>query len=214
MTALQQHTALTNARGDVLEALRTAPQAGRAINALNTIIAPDEAETPLLTYLEKWQATLPKSKHAEAWVANLREFDAMVGQSLERLSGKHVVKWIEACWAIPEASAHHQVQARRADQILGVDGEPRDRQSRPQSVPAQDRQVQADQGRARRCEQGGLPAGFGARALARGRAVWRSRTELRDFSLAHIWVGDWKRSVGSKSPTFVGLAASHIYMAA
>jgi integrase len=95
MTALEQHTALTNARGDVLTALQTAPQAGGAINALNTITAPGEGQTPFLTYLEKWQATLPKTKTSDARIANVREFDAMVGQALERLSRGHVQTYID-----------------------------------------------------------------------------------------------------------------------
>ena len=68
---------------------------GGLIHALNTIVAPSEAVTPFLTHIEASQAALPTTKTSAAWVANLREFDQMVGQSLERLSGKHVHRWIE-----------------------------------------------------------------------------------------------------------------------
>ena len=96
MAAIQQHRALSDARGDVLQALHTAPNATRAVNAMNQIGGADGARTPFLTYSERWEATLSKTKTHAAWLANLKEFDLAVGQPLERLNGGHVQTWIDA----------------------------------------------------------------------------------------------------------------------
>jgi integrase len=94
-TAMAQHKALSDARGDVMGALRTALHATRAVNALNTIGGADGARTPFLTYAERWEATLSKTKAHAAWVNILKEFDQAVGQPLERLAGRHVQVWID-----------------------------------------------------------------------------------------------------------------------
>ena len=97
MTALAQHTALTEARGDVLQALQTAPNAQRAVNAMERIAGAGsrEAQTPFLTFLEQWQATLRKTKTSAAWINILKEFDQAVGRPCERLSGHHVQTWFD-----------------------------------------------------------------------------------------------------------------------
>jgi integrase len=94
-TAIEQAKALADARGDVLEALRTAPHAARAVNVMSRIVGSDDARTPFLTYLPQWQATLSKTKTHEAWQNICREFDTAVGQPLELLSGKHVQVWVD-----------------------------------------------------------------------------------------------------------------------
>ncbi|MGC1409598.1 MAG: hypothetical protein WA864_11705 [Acetobacteraceae bacterium] len=43
MAAVAQHRAIADARGDVLQALRTAPNAGRAVNAMQRIAGSGEA---------------------------------------------------------------------------------------------------------------------------------------------------------------------------
>jgi integrase len=95
VVTIEQHTALTDARGDVLQALQTAPNAGRAVNAMQQITGSSDAQTPFLTHIESWQATLSNTKTHDAWANILREFDQAVGQPLERLSGKHVQVWID-----------------------------------------------------------------------------------------------------------------------
>jgi integrase len=94
-TAIEQAKALADARGDVPEALQTTPHARRAVNALNQIARPGDAVTPFLTYLERWEATLSKTKVHAAWIAILKEFDLAVGQPLEALAGHHVQRWID-----------------------------------------------------------------------------------------------------------------------
>ena len=94
-TAMAQHKALADARGDVLGALQTAPHATRAVSAMQRIAGSTEAHTPFLKYLDRWEATLSNTKTHAAWQNICREFDLAVAQPLERLSGKHVQVWID-----------------------------------------------------------------------------------------------------------------------
>jgi integrase len=95
MAAIEQRKALSDARGDVLQALQATPHAARAVNAARQIAGAEGARTPFLTHMEKWSATLRKSKTSAAWVSILSEFDQAVDQPLEQLSGRHVQTWID-----------------------------------------------------------------------------------------------------------------------
>ncbi len=95
MTRLHQCTALTECQGDAPPALLTAPYSRRAIGALNQIRHLDGNHTPFITHALRWEATLGKSKTSDRWIVIIRDFDAAVGQPLERLFGRHVQTWID-----------------------------------------------------------------------------------------------------------------------
>lgn len=95
MASLQQHKALSDARGDVMGAIQTAPNAARAVSAMQQIAGSGDAQTPFLTHSERWYATLSQTKTHAAWLANLKEFNLAVNQPLERLAGRHVQVWID-----------------------------------------------------------------------------------------------------------------------
>ena len=178
-TAIEQAKALADARGDVPEALQTTPHARRAVNALNQIARPGDAVTPFLTYLERWEATLSKTKVHAAWIAILKEFDLAVGQPLEALAGHHVQRWIDDLLS-RVSPVTGTVQNRRPDRLLEVPRQPPDRRWRAQPIQGSPNQIPEIQGRARRTEASRLPAKRDTGSMGASGARRRLRTELRD----------------------------------
>ena len=75
-------------------------------NALQQIAGVDGAHSPFLTHVAQWESTLPKTKTRAAWLTNLREFDQVVGQPLDRLSRSLRPKMnSRTCWGAVRRNA-------------------------------------------------------------------------------------------------------------
>jgi integrase len=94
IAAIEQHTLLSTMRGDVMAALVSVPNSERATDAMRQITA-GETATPYGKYLDRWIASLRKSKTTAQYERNVRAYAATVPKPIERLSGPDVQSWIE-----------------------------------------------------------------------------------------------------------------------
>ena len=123
MTALEQHTALTHARGDVLQALQAAPQATRAVNAMQQIAGACDAHTPFLTHAENWRQRCRRPRHGG--LEKHHQGVRLRGLPAARTAGRQARPGVDRGFAGgQEEPAHCQVQAGSIDRLLEMDGEP------------------------------------------------------------------------------------------
>jgi hypothetical protein len=93
LTPAQRRKALTDARGDVDQAIRTLPYPDQAARTLGTITG---TMTPFLAHFDAWKgATHLKGKTLAQTESAIKKFASAVDQPNEQLQGGHVQQWIE-----------------------------------------------------------------------------------------------------------------------
>ena len=92
-TPEQRRKTLTDAHGDVAQAMRSLSESAQAETALGRITG---KATPILTHLERWKAaTHLKGKSLDQAISAINKFAKAVTEPIERLQGGHVQKWID-----------------------------------------------------------------------------------------------------------------------